>query len=63
MESYFESLMFSIIRYDMLNHGDSFEIAVYSQKKKIVNTIQKELISKYDPEFISQIKMKDGIAD
>lgn len=37
------------------------EIAVLSVKEKRVNTIQKELIAKYDPSFISEIKTLDGI--
>lgn len=52
-----------IMHYDITAHGDMMEIAVRSVKKKKVNTIQKELITKYDSTFIMTIKQKDGIAD
>lgn len=45
-----------IMHYDITAHGDMMEIAVRSVKKKKVNTIQKELIAKYDSEFIAKVK-------
>ena len=40
----------------MTAHGDVMEVAVHSDVHKKVNTIQKELITKYDPEFIPRVK-------
>ena len=52
-----------MMHYDITAHGDMMEIAVRSVKKKIVNTIQRELIAKYDPTFIPTIKQQDGVID
>ncbi|HBM98603.1 MAG TPA: hypothetical protein DD413_04185 [Ruminococcus sp.] len=52
-----------IMHYDITAHGDMMEIAVRSVKKKKVNTIQKELIAKFDSAFIAAIKQRDGVVD
>lgn len=57
----FDIVMLFTIYYDSTSYGDVMEIAVLSVKEKRVNTIQKELIAKYDPSFISEIKALEGI--
>ena len=52
-----------VIYYDVTAYGDVMEIAVMSVHEKRVNTIQKELIEKYDASFISRIKARDGIIE
>jgi len=52
-----------ILYYDVTAHGDVMEIALLSVQEKRVNTIQKELIVKYDPDFIPRIKAMDGITE
>lgn len=44
------------IYYDVTSYGDIMEIAVVSVREKRVNTIQKELINKFDEKFIEQVK-------
>ena len=48
-----------VMHYDVTAYGDVMEIAVHSVKKKKVKTIQKELIAKYNPEFISKIEQEE----
>lgn len=62
-ENYLKILLPLIMHYDITAHGDMMEIAVRSVRKKKVNTIQKGLIAKYDPNFIPRIKAMDGIID
>lgn len=57
------AIMPLLMHYDMTAHGDVMEIAVRSVKWKSVNTIQKELIAKFDPEFIPRVKRLDGVVD
>lgn len=49
--------------YDASSYGDVMEIAVLSIKEKRVVTIQKELIAKYDPTFISRIKQMEEVKE
>jgi hypothetical protein len=52
-----------MIYYDVTAYGDVMERAVLSVHKKNVTTLQKELIAKYDPDFIPRIKVLEGITD
>lgn len=52
-----------VIYYDVVSYGDFMDVAVYSRKKSVVNTYQKELKKKFDPTFIPKIKEMEGIAD
>lgn len=52
-----------VLQYDMTEHGDIAEVSLRSVKVKRVNTIQKELIAKYDPNFIPMIKQRDGVVE
>lgn len=58
---YASIIMTLIMHYDITAHGDMMEISLASVKKKKVNTIQKELIAKYDSSFIPKIKAYEGI--
>ena len=58
-DEYTSIIMTLIMHYDITAHGDMMEIAVKSVKRKKVNTIQKELIAKYDPNFIAMVKEND----
>ena len=49
--------------YDVTAYGDLMDVAVLSLKERIVVTPQKELIAKYDPDFIPRIKAMEGIYD
>ena len=60
-DKHIEIIMPLLLHYDMTAHGDMMSISALSVKRKIVNTIQKELIAKYDPEFIPRIKAMHGI--
>lgn len=57
---YTSIIMTLIMHYDITAHGDMMEISLASVKKKKVNTIQKELIAKYDSSFIPKIKALEG---
>lgn len=59
----FKVIMPLLIHYDITEHGDMMEVAVRSVKMKKVNTVQKELIAKYDPTFIPKIKQRDRIIE
>lgn len=50
-----------VIYYDTVSYGDILDKAVYSRKKAVVNTYQKELKAKFDPNFIPKIKALEGI--
>lgn len=49
-------IIMSVLQYDIAQYGDIAEKAITSIKTDSINTIQKELIAKYDPEFIPRIK-------
>lgn len=49
-------IMALIMHYDVTAYGDIMEISLLSVRKKKVNTVQKELISKFDPDFITKVK-------
>lgn len=51
-----EVVLLFTIYYDATAYGDVMEVAVASVQEKRVNTLQKELIEKFDPTFISRIK-------
>lgn len=44
-----------LVYYDMTQYGDVMEYSLHSYKKTTLNTIQKELIKKYDPDFIQRV--------
>ena len=46
----------AVIYYDVVSYGDFMNIAVYSKKKSVVNTYQKELKAKFDASFIDKVK-------
>lgn len=50
-----------LLHYDTMANGDITQMAVSSVKVTTRNTIQPELIAKYDPEFIPRIKAMHGI--
>jgi len=62
-EACFKPFLLMLVRYDLTKYGNSLERAVHSSKTKLVKTIQKELIAKYDPEFIKEIKQQEGLID
>lgn len=59
--SHMTKIMPLIMHYDITAHGDMMEISIRSVKRKKVNTVQKELIAKYDSTFIPMIKQNDGL--
>ena len=54
-EANLQAILPLLLYYDLITHGDFMEVSLYSKKKKVVNTIQKELKEKYDPAFIERI--------
>ncbi|MCX4307915.1 MAG: hypothetical protein OSJ69_19195 [Acetatifactor sp.] len=50
-----------VIYYDTIQYGDVMERAVHSKKKDALNTIQKDLIAKFDRSFIPRVLEQDGI--
>ena len=52
-----------VVYYDVTAYGDLMQIALLSVKEKRVNTVQKDLIEKYDATFIPKIKEMEGIID
>ena len=48
------------IYYDMTSYGDFLQVSALSVSEKRVVTLQKELIKKYDSEFIPRIIVQDG---
>ena len=52
-----------VIYYDVVSYGDFMNVAVYSKRKNVVNTYQKELKSKFDPAFIDRIKALERVVD
>ena len=50
-----------MIYYDTIQYGDVMERAVHSKKKDALNTIQKDLIAKFDRSFIPRVLEQDGI--
>ena len=55
-EQYAKLVVLFVVYYDVIVYGDPREIALLSVQQRTVNTIQKELIAKYDPDFIAKIK-------
>ena len=55
-DEFIQFIMPLIMHYDITKYGDVMDISLRSVKKSVVNTIQKELRAKYDPNFILQIK-------
>lgn len=51
----------AVLYYDLTCYGDLTELSVRSVKKYVLNTVQKELLAKYDPDFIPRIRKRDGI--
>ena len=49
-----------VLYYDMRSYADLMDVKLSSVKHDRVNTIQKELISEFDPEFIPRIKEMDN---
>lgn len=49
-----------VIYYDTIQYGDVMERAVHAQKKDALNTIQKDLIAKFDRSFIPRVLQQDG---
>lgn len=45
-----------LLHYDLTQYGDMMDISLYSKKKRVVNTIQRELKAKYDPLFIERVR-------
>lgn len=62
-EQYAKAVIALVVYYDVVAYGDLMQIALLSVKERRVNTVQKELIAKYDPAFIPKIKAMEGIAD
>ena len=52
-----------VIYYDTVSYGDILDRAVYSRKKEVVNTYQKELKARFDSDFIPRIKAMEGMTD
>ncbi len=48
-----------LLHYDITEHGDMMEVSLYSVKKKKVNTVQKQLLEKYDASFIEMVKQME----
>lgn len=57
-EKYANVVVAFILYYDTATYGDLMDISLISIKEKYVNTVQKELLGKYDPMFIEKIKQK-----
>ena len=62
-EQYAKVVVALVTYYDIVAYGDLMQIALLSVQERRVNTIQKELIAKYDPTFIPKIKAMEGIVD
>lgn len=54
-EATLSALLPFLVYYDMTQYGDVGEYSLHSYKKTTLNTIQKELIKKYDPDFIQRV--------
>ena len=54
-EATLPALLPFLVYYDMTKYGDIGEYSLHSYKKTTLNTIQKELIKKYDPDFIQRV--------
>ena len=51
----------ALLYYDLTCYDDLMKISAYSVKKETLVSTQKELIAKYDPDFIPRIKARDGL--
>ncbi len=49
--------------FDMLKFANMGEVKLYSETQTYLITANKELRAKYNPDFIQQIKLMDGIND
>lgn len=49
-----------VIYYDTIQYGDVMERAVHAKKKDALNTIQRDLIAKFDRSFIPRVLQQDG---
>ncbi len=52
-----------VLYYDSTAYGDVMEVRAKHVSVKFVNTIQKEVLAKYDPEFIPRIRQAEGLTD
>ena len=57
----FPILSAALLYYDVVSYGDFMELSVRSVKRTISITRNKELLAKYDPDFIARIRIMDGI--
>lgn len=62
-EQYAKIVTAFVVYYDVTAYGDLMQIALLSVKERRVNTVQKDLIEKFDPNFIPRIKAMEGIVD
>lgn len=58
--AYVKVVMRFAVYYDITMLGDQMEIAVSQVTRTRKNTLQKEVLEKYDPAFIQRIKERDG---
>lgn len=56
----FPLLSAALLYYDVVSYDDFLELTMHSTKRTIVITRNKELLSKYDPDFIARIRAMDG---
>lgn len=56
----FPLLSAALLYYDVVSYGDFMELSVRSTKRTIAITRNKELLAKYDPDFIACIRAMDG---
>lgn len=50
-----------VLYYDVTVFGDIMERAVGSAKQSFATTVQKEVLTKFNPDFIASIKKADGV--
>lgn len=56
----FPLLSAALLYYDVISYGDFMDLTVHSVKRTVAVTRNKELLAKYDPDFIAQIRAMDG---
>lgn len=56
----FPLLSAALLYYDVVSYGDFMKLSVHSTKRTIVIARNKELLAKYDPDFIAQVRAIDG---
>ena len=59
-QEYAEVILPLVLYYDMTSYGDLMEVKLRSVKRERINTFQKALLAKYDPDFISRVKALDS---